>query len=197
MTKTLYLVRHGITDWNEQRKMQGHTNIPLNELGRSQATSLQKFFKTNPIDKVFSSDLDRAFQTAKISSQFEDILQIKGFREVLLGDIEGKTEPEVVAQYGQASWDHWVSVAPHANFAFPNGETHQESVDRFKTHLLEIIEQHEFKNAAVYTHGLMIRRLAHHLNPKLESILEIPNCGVFELHWHEEQLSFKGLIFRP
>jgi probable phosphoglycerate mutase len=197
MTKTLYLVRHGITDWNAQRKMQGHTNIPLNELGRSQAQSLQKFFINNPIEKVFSSDLDRAFQTAKISSQFEDILQLKGLREVLLGDIEGKTEPEVVAQYGQEAWDHWVSVAPHANFAFPNGETHQESVIRFKTHLLDIIKTHEFKKAAVYTHGLMIRRLAHHLNPKLETMLEIPNCGVFEVQCHGDQLSFQGLIFRP
>lgn len=197
MKRVVYLVRHGITDWNVQRKMQGHTNIPLNELGRGQATSLQTFFKSNPIEKVFSSDLDRAFQTAQISSQFKDIPKMPELREVLLGTIEGQTEQEVVSQFGQASWDHWVSVKPEANFAFPGGETHQQSVQRFKTQIEDIIRKHAFQKAAIYTHGLMIRRLAHHLNPSLEGVLEIPNCGVFELHWHEERLHFAGLVFHP
>ena len=195
--KTVYLVRHGITDWNVQRKMQGHTNIPLNELGRSQAMALRAFFQKNPIEKVFSSDLDRAFQTAQISSQFEEILKLEGLREVNLGKIEGKTEAEVVGLYSQAEWDHWVSLEPHANFAFPGGETHQQSVFRFKAHLEDIFKTHEFKKAAVYTHGLMIRRLAHHLIPDRKEVLEIPNCGVFELHWAEEKLSFKGMVFQP
>ncbi|WP_413287849.1 histidine phosphatase family protein [Bdellovibrio sp. HCB337] len=197
MTKTLYLVRHGITDWNMQRKMQGHTNIPLNEEGRSQAQTLQKFFQQHSMDKIFSSDLDRAFQTAQISTQSENIIKMPGLREVLLGDIEGKTETEVVAQYGRDAWEKWISLEPHANFAFPGGETHHESLHRFKTHLEDIFRKHEFKKAAVYTHGLMIRRLGHHLCPDRTEMLPIPNCGVFELHWKEETLSFQGMVFQP
>jgi len=197
MSKSLYLVRHGVTDWNVQRKMQGHSNIPLNETGRLQAQKLQRFFQKNPVDLVFSSDLDRALQTAQISSGFPSIIQMPGLREVSLGDIEGQTESEVVARYGQASWDHWASLAPEANFAFPGGETHQESLSRFKHHLEQIFRHHEFKKAAVYTHGLMIRRLGHHLRPEMREILEIPNCGVFELHWRQDRLHFEGLIFHP
>lgn len=197
MAKTLYLIRHGITDWNAQRKMQGHTDIPLNALGREQAQSLKTFFQTNPVEKVFSSDLDRALQTARLSSGFEHIIPIQGLREVRLGEIEGKTESEIVAQYGQEAWDHWVSWAPQANFAYPGGETHQESLARFKHHLEDLFKNHEFKKAAAYTHGLILRRLAHHLCPHLTEPLMIPNCGVFALHWKEEQLAFEGMIFHP
>lgn len=197
MTKTLYLVRHGITDWNMQRKMQGHTNIPLNSEGRSQALALQKFFEQHSMDKVFSSDLDRAFQTAQISTQSQSIIKMPELREVLLGEIEGQTEHEVVAQYGRDAWDKWISLEPHANFAFPGGETHRESLHRFKTHLEGIFRKYEFKKAAAYTHGLMIRRLGHHLCPDMKEMLAIPNCGVFELTWKDEKLSFQGLIFHP
>ena len=48
MNKVLYLVRHGLTDWNVQKKMQGHSNIPLNDTGKLQAKSLQDFFINNP-----------------------------------------------------------------------------------------------------------------------------------------------------
>src|SRR5207253_449000 len=104
MNKTLYLIRHGLTDWNAQRKMQGHSNIPLNETGRSQAQALQAFFQKNPVEKVFSSDLARAFETAQIATGAKDILKMEGLREVRLGDIEGHSEPEIVAKYGDAAW---------------------------------------------------------------------------------------------
>lgn len=195
--KTLYLIRHGQTDWNVQRKMQGHSNIPLNELGRTQALSLRSFFLQNPIEKVFSSDLDRALQTAQIATQAEDILTLPGFREVNLGAIEGHTEPEIIARYGEPAWQEWTSLAPHANYAFPGGETHQESLHRVKGNLQQLFLNHEFKKAAVCTHGLLIRRLGHHLRPDYAELLPIPNCGVFEVHWDQEQLHFKGLIFDP
>ncbi len=197
MKKTLYLIRHGLTDWNVQQKMQGHTNIPLNDIGRSQAQALQFFFNQNTVEKVFSSDLDRAFQTAQIATGAKDILKMEGLREVRLGDIEGQTEHEILAKYGQEAWLQWISLEPHANYAFPGGETHTESLQRFTHNLRHILTNYEFKNAAVCTHGLMIRRLGHHLCPDRQDLLPIPNCGVFKLHWTDQKLHFQGMIFDP
>jgi len=196
-SKTLYLIRHGQTDWNVQRKMQGHTNIPLNELGRSQARSIQHFFAKNPVDKVFSSDLDRAFQTATIATQFENIIRLETLREVNLGAIEGSTEPEILSQYGTEAWQKWISLEPHADFAFPGGETHSQSLKRTLDSLHHLATSHEFKTAAVCTHGLLIRRLGHHLRPDYSELLPIPNCGIFELQWTEHKIHFHGLILDP
>lgn len=197
MSKTLYLIRHGQTDWNLQRKLQGHSNIPLNELGRTQAEGLVDFFQQNPVEKVFSSDLDRAWQTAQIATGSEMIIKMPGLREVCFGDIEGQTMDQVIARFGEEVWQKWSALQPPEDFCFPGGESHQESLTRFIDSLKHIFETHEFKKAAVCTHGLMIRRLGHHLLPELQDLLPIPNCGVFELHWKESQIQFRGLIFQP
>lgn len=196
-TKTLYLIRHGQTDWNFQRKMQGHTNIPLNELGRNQARSIQHFFTNNPVDKVFSSDLDRAFQTAEIATQSSSIIKLESLREVNLGAIEGSTEPEILSKYGTEAWQKWISLEPHAEFAYPGGEPHTESRTRILESLQHLFTAHEFKKAAVCTHGLLIRRLGHHLRPDYTELLPIPNCGIFEVQWKDQKIHFHGLILDP
>lgn len=196
-TKTLYLIRHGQTDWNLQRKMQGHTNIPLNELGRTQARSIQHFFVNNPVDKVFSSDLDRAFQTAEIATQAKSIQKLESLREVNLGTIEGSTETEILQKYGAEAWQNWISLDPKADYAFPGGETHTQSLKRILESLHHLFTQHEFKKAAVCTHGLLIRRLGHHLRPDYTELLPIPNCGIFELEWKNQKIHFHGLILDP
>lgn len=195
--KTLFLIRHGQTDWNVQRRMQGHTNIPLNELGRTQARSLQNFFLNNPVEKVFSSDLDRAWQTAEIATSSPSVIKLEGLREVKLGAIEGHTEQEIVSKYGAESWQNWISLGPQANYAFPGGETHHECLQRMLENLKNIFIHHDFQKAAVCTHGLLIRRLGHHLRPDYTELLPIPNCGVFEVRWHNQQLHFAGLVFDP
>jgi broad specificity phosphatase PhoE len=195
--KTLYLIRHGQTDWNVQRKMQGHTNIPLNELGRAQARSIQDFFLRNPVDQVFSSDLDRAFQTAQIATSSQNIIKLESFREVHLGAIEGRTEHEILSQYGSEAWQKWISLEPQADYAFPGGETHKQSLKRVLDNLQHLFLQYEFQKAAICTHGLLIRRLAHHLRPDYTELLPIPNCGIYELRWEDSQIHFHGIIFDP
>jgi probable phosphoglycerate mutase len=197
MRRSLYLIRHGQTDWNVQRKMQGHTNIPLNELGRHQARSIQDFFLKNPVEKVFSSDLDRAFQTAEIATNSKSIIKLEGLREVNLGSIEGSTEAEIVALHGAEAWQSWISLDPKANYAFPGGETHQQCLQRILESLQNLFLTHEFKKAAVCTHGLLIRRLAHYLRPDYTELLPIPNCGIYEVEWKDERLCFHGLIHDP
>ena len=66
MTTELYLVRHGETDWNRQRRIQGLTDIPLNDAGREQARETGSVLGRRPFDGIFSSPLGRALETARI-----------------------------------------------------------------------------------------------------------------------------------
>ncbi|MBK9322254.1 MAG: histidine phosphatase family protein [Bdellovibrionaceae bacterium] len=201
MNKVLYLVRHGLTDWNVQKKMQGHSNIPLNDTGKLQAKSLQDFFINNPVEHIFSSDLDRAYQTIEIATSILKptpvIQKLSAFREVNLGAVEGTTMEEILEKYGAKSWEQWISLDPGANFSYPGGETHQESLKRSLEALEFVFTNFNFRAAAACTHGLLIRRLGHHLRPDMTDILPIPNCGVFEVRWDNNKPHFKGLIFSP
>lgn len=62
----LYIIRHGKTDWNEQRKLQGRTDIPLNENGRKMANEAAKEYESIHFDLCYSSPLSRARETAEI-----------------------------------------------------------------------------------------------------------------------------------
>src|SRR6476469_1813140 len=63
---TIYLSRHGQTDWNAQRRWQGHADPPLNEAGRRESLALGEALEARGISRVYSSDLARARETAKI-----------------------------------------------------------------------------------------------------------------------------------
>ena len=60
----ILIIRHGQTAWNTQKRLQGHSDIPLNENGRLQAVTLAEILRDEPLDAIFSSDLQRAYQTA-------------------------------------------------------------------------------------------------------------------------------------
>ncbi|RYZ65583.1 MAG: histidine phosphatase family protein, partial [Proteobacteria bacterium] len=182
MTKVLYLVRHGLTDWNVQRKMQGHSNIPINEIGREQAKALQKFFAETHVDHIFSSDLDRAFQTIEIATETllpkREIRKLASLREVNLGSVEGITQAEIIEKFGLDSWNQWTSLAADANFTYPGGETHLQSRERMLEALKHIFTEFEFQTAVACTHGLLIRRIAHHLKPEMNEPIEIEKSDV-------------------
>lgn len=66
---SFYFLRHGETDWNKEGRIQGLTDIPLNQMGRSQAQKAVGLMKTLPIDRIVCSTLDRAHETARIVNQ--------------------------------------------------------------------------------------------------------------------------------
>ncbi len=93
---TIYLVRHGRTDWNDKKLIQGHLDIPLNSSGQASARELAQELKKIKFDKVYSSDLLRAKQTAEIIA-LEHQLEVeatKALRERCFGNIEGKSHDE-------------------------------------------------------------------------------------------------------
>ncbi len=87
----LYLMRHGKTDWNAAYKCQGHTDIPLNEEGRQMAREAAERYKDYKYDRVFSSPLSRAYETAQIVTEGRGLEIIRDDRliEISLGSYEG------------------------------------------------------------------------------------------------------------
>ena len=67
--KSFYFIRHGETDWNKDKIIMGHTDIPLNQNGFDQAYRAQKFFKNMSFDKIYTSPLKRAYRTAEILNE--------------------------------------------------------------------------------------------------------------------------------
>lgn len=96
----LYIIRHGQTDWNIAKKIQGRQDIPLNERGRYQAGCLKKAMENRPVTAVFSSPQIRAMETAKAvaSSSGSVVIPVKDLMEINYGSWEGKTEEELLQE---------------------------------------------------------------------------------------------------
>ena len=87
----LYIVRHGETDWNRRRKVQGHTDIPLNDHGRHLAEETAEGMKEIPIDMGYTSPLRRARETAEIilGERKVPLLDDDRIKEIGFGVYEG------------------------------------------------------------------------------------------------------------
>lgn len=102
----LYIVRHGETHWNSEKKLQGQTDIELSDLGRKQAVAAKNHFEGIQFHSFFSSDLNRAFETVEIiktelSQTHKNTVKLPLLRERNFGDLEGKYYDEVHAHYSE------------------------------------------------------------------------------------------------
>ncbi len=181
----LFVFRHGETDWNLNKKFQGHSNIPLNQKGRDQAQQLREKFDTIPLDVCLCSDLDRAVETGRIAMGNHPVpfLFSSALRETHLGDVEGMSQIEIAEKYGEDTLTRWRSVKPEdITMGFANGETKLQHLKRLKDYVEEmIISNQQFRRVAVSTHGGSLVRLAHATDNAPEQAIQIPNCCLYEL----------------
>ncbi|HVF54144.1 MAG TPA: histidine phosphatase family protein [Actinomycetota bacterium] len=118
----VYLVRHGATEWNQQKLAQGHADIPLDEEGVAQAHAAARSFFDIPLGAVFSSDLIRAIDTATAIAEPHNltVIQDPAFREIDQGEWEGLHVEEIRRRWP----DLW---GPSRHFSpRPGGETPQQ-----------------------------------------------------------------------
>lgn len=187
----LYLVRHGQTDWNKMRRYQGHSNIPLNYNGIKEANILASILEGENIDKIYSSDLKRALQTALIIGDKVGLeVEIrKQLREINFGHWEGKTYEEIMQKDGtsyQAWLDNPFKVAP------PGGENLASVYRRVEHFLKEIEDSMFFRNYVVVTHGGIIGLiLMKTLKMEWEKVSRcIPGNGkMIVVEWEEKLVS--------
>jgi broad specificity phosphatase PhoE len=196
----LFVFRHGETDWNRQQRLQGHTDIPLNQLGREQAEELKKLLSVLKPEIILSSDLSRALETAEIANQAlaVPIVETPTLRECHVGIAEGILRADLLQQVGSDMWDRWISIHPEdRDFAFPGGESKNVHLQR----LVSFIEEFCLKNShlnriAISTHGGSLRRLVHYCEGAPIEAVPLPNCVLYKLTFEPKNCSwhFVGLI---
>lgn len=185
MSKTdLYIFRHGETDWNKEQRFQGHTDIPLNETGRQQASELARILEKHPLEVIVSSDLSRALETASIVNTERNLPMHKtpDLRECNLGEIEGMHRDAILTTY-KTEWERWISNNPaDENFKFKNGESKVDHLQRMVKWIEDFCRKNtHLKNIAVSTHGASVRRLVHYCTNAPTDPVKMPNCVLYKV----------------
>ncbi len=158
MNMRLYLVRHGETDWNLQNKIQGQTDIALNDTGVRQAEALSKLLRESyRINAIYTSPKKRALQTAQVIGHEAGLLPVvkQGLGELSLGKWEGYSWRQVRELFPE-EYGIW-----HANRRYqqpPEGESYQQLLDRLIEALNEIIAENT-GNVLIVTHSAVIMTL--------------------------------------
>jgi broad specificity phosphatase PhoE len=167
---TILLVRHGETDWNLHRRLQGHSDTPLNDRGRQQAHALAAELAGEPIDAVYSSDLVRAHETARIVAERHglEVTAIEDLRERHFGTWEGLHDDEIEARFPQS-----------ASGVIGDGETRESMARRVFDALQRIAEQHPDGHVLVISHGGPLRAVLRHCG--VDGVERIDNCHVVRL----------------
>lgn len=177
------LVRHGVTDWNDEYRAQGHADIPLNAEGRRQAELLSKRMENEEWDYIYSSDLSRALETAETIGRIKNIEVITDIRlrEMNCGLIEGTTEQDRVNKWGY-SWSR-LDLGIESN---------EEIILRGANCFKDIAERHPNKRILIVSHGALIGLTLKKLIPHIDTAERMHNTSVTilnkdELRWDCER----------
>lgn len=153
----LLLIRHGQTEWNVEGRYTGQSDIPLNERGHAEAADVANKLKDQSLDAIYSSDLERAYNTARYIAQAceLDIATDSRLREINQGVWEGMLFPDIKAQF-QAELNK--RAADPLNVGAPGGETVGEVRARVLAALKEILSKHPGpdQRVAIVAHGFII-----------------------------------------
>lgn len=151
----LYLVRHGETDWNAARRIQGRTDIPLNEIGRDQARRTGALLARREFDAVISSPLSRAFETGRLIAAELGLPEPTTDGELVernYGEAEGLASDEIDRRYPGST-------------RVPGRETREQVAARVVPALLRIAEAHRGGRLVIVAHGGVIRVVLNSVTP--------------------------------
>jgi len=186
----IILIRHGETEWNSQKRMQGHSNSDLSSVGQAQIQALGQWMKDVPFDLIYSSDSLRAKQTAEAITQFSghELQFDQRLREKNLGVFEGLTSEEARERHPEV---FRLFKTAGSKYVIDEGESTQQLQDRALEIVNEIRIKHPEERVLLVTHGGFIRVvMKHSLGLSLETPTRflIRNTGVFRLVWEDKWL---------
>lgn len=192
----IYLLRHGVTEWNNLYKIQGSSDIPLNANGISMAKQTGEYFDKEGItfDAIYSSPLSRAMTSAKLVSGSENIVPDVRLREMGFGKQEGLSVlamkeagdiPFGCFKDEPVKYDELVSVYD------PEAETFRQILTRAKDFVKDIVEGREAalekegkeRRILISGHGACDQAIIFYMRKK-ENVDEfwkgglLPNCGI-------------------
>jgi broad specificity phosphatase PhoE len=187
---TLLLARHGETDWNRDHRWQGFTGPSLNDEGRRQTAALAA--QVDRIDAVYSSDSERAYETAVILAERHGLPVVTDprLREVNFGLWEGLTRVQIDDRFG-AGFSRWLS----GESSTPDGgESDEAMAERVLLALREIADRHGDARVLVVTSGGPIRAVEAHLRgidqaASRGQVETVANCSLVEVIVRDGALS--------
>ena len=184
-----YIIRHGQTNWNKEGRIQGKTDIELNEEGIKQAQEAKRILKDYPIDMIVSSTLKRARKTAEIINETKQVPIIfdNGIEERGFGDFEGKVRKEIHDEI----LDLEILDNYNLNKEYKGVETIRSLCDRVWRLIDELKEEYTEKNILFVTHGGVTRAINGYFNGANEDgilkDLYLQNCEIKTFEIKEEK----------
>jgi len=187
------IIRHGETGWNAEKRIQGHTDIPLSETGRAQALAMAFNAAHHRFNAIYSSDLKRAVETAQALAQREDqpIKLLPQLRERHFGIFQGMTAAQGAALHPHA-YAHY--VARDLDYDFETGESLRQFAERVADGIDWMVRHHSGQTLAAVCHSGVLdvvyrRATGRPLHAPRDFV--IPNCALNWFHfdgqgWHLE-----------
>ena len=187
-------VRHGETAWNVDTRLQGHLDIPLNDIGIWQAERLANALADEPIETVYASDLMRAWQTAQAIARVSHcpLRPDPGLRERGFGEFEGHTYAEIEATWPDLSLQ-WRKRAPL--WAPPGGESLIMMRQRVQATVDALAVRHVGAQIVLVAHGGvmdMLYRMATGQELQAPRTWLLSNAAINRLLWTPEGLTLVG-----
>lgn len=195
---TILLIRHGETPWNAVRRLQGHTDIPLNEEGERQAAALARALLAQGVQVLVSSDLQRAMQTAQALGDLQAGLALQTdarLRERCYGVFEGMLYSEIAQQYPDdyARWQ-----AREVDAVMPDGARPVESFRQFYQRCLDAIadwaQRHPGQTIAIVAHGGVLEcayRAARGMSLDSPRDFQVKNASINRFVWDGARLQLE------
>jgi broad specificity phosphatase PhoE len=184
MVTNLFLVRHGETSWNRARRFQGQTDIPLNEAGLKQAMRLPDWFQNKSIDIIYSSDLCRAYETARPLAEKYGIPLVKSsyLRERGYGKLEGMYDEQVLSSYGTTNSNELEKLVDL------NVESYANLQERMYNLIHSVASEHPAKNIVIVSHGGAINAFLSLISQGMygTGINKLDNTGVTHVQFSED-----------
>ena len=189
----ILLVRHGETDWNRAKRLQGHLDISLNQEGITQANRLGKSLVNESIDIAYSSDLSRAFDTAQAILAQRSIPHFidQSLRERCYGEIQGMTYAQIEAELPD-NHRAWHSRDP--DFQPKNGESLRQFYQRVEAGMLQIAKAHFGQTILVVAHGGILDcmfRLASGISIEDRMKVDLLNTSLNRLQYDGQKFQIK------
>ena len=192
----ILIIRHGETDWNAVRRLQGHSDIALNETGLEQARLLGKALSEENLDVIISSDLLRALRTAEAVAKWHNlpVLVDSSFRERSYGAFEG-LDRDGIRRHFPCSYPAWLAVDP--DHVLPAGQRPAETIrslyERATRAIRGLGAQYPGKKVALVTHYGIVKsayRAAKNISLEERIKITVKNASVnrFLVCWDKIEL---------
>lgn len=180
--KRCYLIRHGQTAWNRENRIQGHSDLPLDAVGETQAKQLSVFFASYHLRSIFTSHLRRSRQTAEAiaaGNGHGDPVVEQALAEMYLGAWEGLTPEEIDQRFGGA-YEQWKTTPSLVRI--PEAEGLEAFRTRVRTALSAIVDRLGEGEHVIVSHGGVIAALlADLLDADYDAMLRrlrLDNAGI-------------------